>query len=301
MHVFLTGPTGFVGSRVLDDLLAAGHQVTALAHSNRSRVELQRVHPEVQIVIGNAAKPGDMRGIMPQGVDAIVYLPGLLREFPKRGKTFQAIHVDGVRNLLAEAKRVGAQRWIQMSALGVSAEASTGYFHTKWQAEELVRQSGLDWTILRPSVVFDDRPTKQINFVGELAKVIAKTPVVPVFGDGEYRMQPVSLDDVSQTVVQSLAKPETIGKTYELGGPEKLPYIQILRLITKSLGKQRKFIHIPFWAAELMAVLLQRFSFFPFTLDQLTMLKEENVIHDAGKEREWREMFELPMKRIGRV
>ena len=298
MHIFLTGPTGFVGSRVLDDLLSAGHKVTALAHSKRSRAELQRLYPQVALVIGDASKAEDIRGIIPPGTDAVLYLPGLLREFPKRGATFQAVHVEGVRNLLGEAKRAGVRRWIQMSALGVSADASTGYFQTKWQAEQLVRQSELDWTILRPSVIFDDRPSKQINFVGELAKVIAITPIIPVFGDGQYRMQPVSVDDVSQTTVQSLVKPETIGKTYELGGPEKLLYVQILRLIARSLGKRRRLIHIPFWIVEPMAALLQGFTFFPFTLDQLTMLKEENIIHDPDKEPEWRVTFDLPLKQF---
>jgi NADH dehydrogenase len=298
MHILLPGASGFVGSRVLEDLLAAGHRITAIASSERSSRELTTRYPGVGVVIGDVSSEAAMRVIEPGPIDAVVYLPGLLREFPSKGITFEGVHVQGVRNLIAVAKRLGAMRWIEMSALGVGLNAKTGYYRTKWQAEELVRASGLEWTIVRPSVVFDDRPTRRMNFVNELASIIRKAPLIPILGRGDYRMQPISLDDVSQTIVQSLGNPATIGKIYEMGGPEKLSYVEIARAIARAQGSRKPLIHIPFALVLPVVQLFQRFAFFPLTMDQIVMLKEENVVNDPKTEQEWLETFELPRKRF---
>ena len=174
MNIFLAGASGFVGSRVLNDLVNAGHNVVALAHSDRSLNTIASAYPKVTVVLGDVSRPDEMLRAVPTGMEAIIYLPGLLREFPPKSITFRGVHVEGVRNLLAAAKQVGATRWIQMSALGAKPNSSTDYYNgTKWEAEELVRASGTsDWTILRPSLIFDDRPRREHNFVDEIAKAI---------------------------------------------------------------------------------------------------------------------------------
>src|ERR1700733_6229300 len=134
MRIFLAGASGFAGEGVLEGLVAAGHEVVALVHSDKSLEEITKGNPKVKAVIGDVASAEDMLRAMPRGVDAVIYLPGLLREFPRKGITFRRVHVDGVRNLLAAAKRSGASRWIQMSALGAKPEAATKYYSTKWEA-----------------------------------------------------------------------------------------------------------------------------------------------------------------------
>jgi uncharacterized protein YbjT (DUF2867 family) len=297
MRIFLAGASGYVGSRVLDDLLAKDHEVTAHAHTDRSRQELLRKHPSLQVALGDVADAEAMLRAVPLGIEAVIYLPGLLREFPRKGISFQKAHVEGCRNLMAAGKRAGVRRWIELSALGAGPGAKTPYFRTKWEAEEHVRSSGLNWTILRPSVIVDDRPSHRKNFVGEIANVIRELPFIPVLGSGKYRLQPVSLDDVSQTIVQSLEKPETVGKTYEIGGPEKLRYIEIVQIIAIAMGIKKPRLHLPMWLCEVLAFPFQTFTWFPFTVDQLVMLKEENIVKNATKDREWRETFDLPMKR----
>lgn len=298
MNVLLTGPTGFVGSRVLEDLHTAGHQITALAHSRNSLRSIESLAPNATVVFGDVSNPFETKGIVPDGIDAILYLPGILREDKSKRMTFQRVHVEGVRNLLSEAKRVGVRRWLQMSALGVGPEQSAGYYETKWQAEELVRNGGLAWTVIRPSYIFDDRPTEKKNFVSELLTVIEPTPIVPIPGDGKYRGQPVSLDDVSQTVVQSLSDDKTIGQTYELGGPEKLTYDQVINIIVRALGLRRTLVHLPLGLVEFGAALLGRFQFFPATSEQLEMLVAENIVRDPLSEKAWRDAFTLPLKRF---
>jgi len=298
MNIFLAGASGFAGSRVLDDLVSAGHDVVALAHSERSLEEIARSNPKAKAVKGDVANADDMLRAVPIGMDAIIYLPGLLREFPSKGITFRKVHVDGVKNLLAAAKQSGATRWIQMSALGASQNGSTGYFRTKWEAEELVRASGLDWTILRPSLIFDDRQRHQHNFVDEIAKAIRMSPLVPILGDGKFLFQPVSLDDVSQTIVQSLSKPETIGKIYEIGGPEKITYIELVTRIAQAINSKKPPVQIPLLLISSFARLFGPFSWFPITEDQILMIKDGNYVHDPIEDKKWQETFKLPMKKF---
>jgi len=298
MKIFLAGASGFVGERVLNDLLSAGHEVTTLVHSDRSMEEIAGTKPEVRVVKGDVTRIDQMLRAVPEGTQAVIYLPGLLREFPRQGITFRSVHVEGVTNILTAASQSGATRWIQMSALGAVANASTGYYRTKWEAEERIRTSGLEWTILRPSLIFDDRPRRQHNFVDEIAKAIRMAPFVPILGSGTFLLQPVSVDDVSQTIVQSLLKPETIGKIYEIGGPEKMTYRQVVLLIANAMGSKKPAIKIPLWAMMFLARLLDRFSWFPITRDEILMLRDGNYVRDPAEDRKWREAFELPLKQF---
>ncbi len=282
----------------MDDLVIAKHEVVALAHSNRSLEEIAHAHPKVTVVQGDVSRPEDILRAVPLGTEAIVYLPGLLREFPRKGILFRAVHVEGVRNVIPASMHAGATRWIQMSALGEAPVASTSYYRTKWEAEELVRASSLDWTILRPSLLFDDRPRREHNFTQEIAKAIRIAPIIPILGNGTFLFQPVSVDDVSQTIVQSLTKPETIGTIYEMGGPEKISYRELVSLIARAMDTKKPAVKIPLWFMTSLARLLGRFSWFPITVDEIAMLKNGNYIRDPQKDRQWRDSFDVPMKRF---
>lgn len=296
MTIFLAGASGFVGERVLDDLVAAGHTVIAHVHSDRSREAIATKYSGTKVVQCDMAIADEVGGIIPDGVETVIWLPGLLRE--SNGETFERVHVDGVRNLLADAKRAGVRRWIEMSALGVGPDAKQKYYETKWRAEEMVRVSGLAWTIMRPSLIFDDRPRRQHNFVGEIAKAIRMAPFVPILGIGEFLLQPISVDDVSETIIQSLSNIATIEKTFELGGPEKLTYKEVILRIARAMGAKKLALHIPMWFMLSAARLLQRFPWFPITVDELRMLTAGNYIKNAERDRDWRETFDLPMKRF---
>jgi uncharacterized protein YbjT (DUF2867 family) len=298
MNIFLAGASGYVGSRVINDLVVAGHHVVALAHSDHSLQEIARTYPNVTVVQGDVSRPEDMLRSMPQETEAIIYLPGLLREFPRRGITFRTVHVEGVRNVIAAAKQAGARRWIQMSALGARPDTSLKYYHTKWEAEELVRASGFDWTILRPSLIFDDRPRRQHNFVNEIAKAIHRAPFVPIVGNGEFLFQPVSVDDVSETIVQSLTKSETIETIYEMGGPERISYHELVTAIARTMRTKKPAVKIPFWLMTSVAHLFNSFNWFPITVDELEMLKNGNYVRDPQEDLKWRNTFDVPMKRF---
>jgi uncharacterized protein YbjT (DUF2867 family) len=276
MRVFVTGGSGYVGKVVIDRLLEAGHQVTALqrAHSPRG-VE----QPGVTVVVGDILDVGSFQLGMQQH-DAVVQLVGIIKEYPRKGMTMKRVHVDGTKNVLAAAKNNGIHRFLHMSALNTREGAVSNYHRSKWEAEECVRQSGMSYTIFRPSVIFGKGGTGP-EFVGQLVNLVKRAPLVPIVGDGHFLLQPVSVQTVGEAFAQSLTAEVTFNREYEVGGPTVLSYLDILRHIAKSLHKPLRTIRMPVSFMQRLVPILQKTPGFPLTVDQLTMLLEGNVCQYA--------------------
>ncbi|TCP53819.1 NADH dehydrogenase [Tumebacillus sp. BK434] len=272
MKVFLTGASGFVGREIGKRLLEAGHEVRALVHSNSS------LPSGMQAVQGDILNRESLVAAM-QGCDAVVHLVGIIREAPRKGVTFQRMHVEGTQNVVDAAIEAGAQRFLQMSALGARAGAASPYHKSKWAAEEYVRNSGLDWTVFRPSVIYGPGD----GFVTLLAGVLKQAPAFPIFGHGRFPLSPVARHDVAEGFVRALERPETAGQAYEVGGPEQIPYRDVIQGIGRALGKRRVLtFSVPVALVRPVVSLLEGFSFFPITSSMLTMLLEGNAC-DAGR------------------
>ncbi|MEJ2197959.1 MAG: complex I NDUFA9 subunit family protein [Desulfuromonadales bacterium] len=283
MKVFVTGGTGFVGREILGQLLSAGHEVRALVRDG-SQDKLSG-HQNLETHIGDVTDAASLVGAL-DGCDAVIHLVGIIREFPGRGITFKKMHVTATENILEACDEQEVQRFLHMSSNGTRERGSTAYHRTKWQAEELVRASELDWTIFRPSLIFG----RGSEFVKMLTELIRRVPVVPVIGDGQYRMQPVSVEQVAVSFVKALAMPESIGKTYHQGGSESYSYDAILDLTGKAMGrKQVTKVHQPLFMIKPMIKMLQGFEQFPITEGQLKMLIEGNVCDPD----EWAQAFGL--------
>jgi len=213
------------------------------------------------------------------GRDAVVNLVGIISE--KREQTFDRVHREAVENLVGVLQATGVRRLLHMSAMGTSDDSPSEYGRTKAAGERAVRESGLDWTIFRPSIVFGPGD----GFVSLLAPIVAKNPLfIPVIGKGETRFQPVSVYDVARVYCDALEKPETAGKTFEVGGPEVLTLNEIYREIATVLGRRRKpLVHLPLWWGRLLARFFESLarrgwiSDPPLTRDQLKSLSRDNV------------------------
>jgi len=277
MRIFLAGGTGFVGGHVRQALLARGHSIRLLVHKRSGGREagVEEVEGDVTIL------PSFIEGV--KGCDATINLVGIIREFPRRGVTFERLHVEATRNLISAAKNAGIKRHLQMSALGTRADSGSGYFKSKDKAEREVRRSGLDFTIFRPSIIFGPKD----DFINKLAGFIRSLPAVPVIGDGLYQMQPISADDVARCFAEALEKPETIGETYELCGPDRMSYNTLLDSIGHVLKKSNVAkIHNPLPLMQLVVPVLEHLPFFPITSDQITMLVQGNTCDGS-----WRKAF----------
>ena len=274
MRVFITGGTGFVGGHVVRGLLERNHEVCLLVH---------RCSPDfkgVQQFEGDVTRFESFDSAA-QGCDAFINLVGIIREFPSRGVTFDKLHVEATTNALAAAHKAGIRRYIQMSALGTRPDAVSRYHKTKFQAEQLVRSSGLEWTVLQPSLIYGPKDA----FINMLANQMRLAPVMPVIGSGSYRLQPIHADDVARCCAMVLEMPETVGQSYELCGNERLSYEELLDAVAAAMGRQVPFKpHLPLGIMKRIIPVMQQLPQFPITSDQLQMLLEESICDGRWKE-----------------
>ncbi len=266
MHVAVTGATGFVGRHLVDHLLRRGHRVRALAR--RPGTARSLAARGVQVLPGDLADRAALAALL-ERVEAVVHLVGIIAEWG--AATFTAVHVEGTRRLLAAATAAGVRRFVHMSAVGARPEpGATRYHRTKWQAEELVRSSGVAAAIFRPSMINGPENVP----IRTLARVHRWAPVVPVFGDGRSLTQPVWIEDVAVAFALAVERAQLDG-TYELGGPEQLSFDEFVRAIGRASGHPRPLIHVPLALARLGARLCDPLGpAAPITSDQLQMLVE---------------------------
>lgn len=267
MRVFVTGASGFVGNEVVRELLARGHEVRALVRPGSEKKLKDR--SRVAVVLGDCLHP-QVLGAAVAGCDAIVHLIGIIREFPGRGVTFERVHVQATRNLVDAAGQAGVRRFLHMSALGARAEFADPYHITNWQAEELVRHSGLVYTIFRPSVIYGPGD-QSINL---FARHIRRLSFFPVIGDGLYQLQPVPVWQVAQAFAAALELPRTENRLYEVGGPKPLTFNDIIDTIARVLKRRVIKLRQPVWCMRTAAHVCGRFAWFPLSPGQLRMLLE---------------------------
>jgi len=280
MKVFVTGATGFVGRYILEELIANGHTPMALVRpgSERKLLSFEGSKPleGIRLIPGDVNQPGQYIHALAEA-DAIIHLVGIIRQFPSSGITFERMHCHATRNIIAAAARAGVRRFIHMSANGASYNGVCEYMITKWRAEEMVKHSTLEWTVFRPSIIFGASGGLP-EFTSQLADVIRWGPLVPLFGGGERKSDPVAVQDVARCFVAALEMDRTIGRTFCLGGGNPVSFAEITQVIGRALGKTRtRTVSVPFWAMAPVARAMEDFAFFPITEDQLKMLAQDNV------------------------
>ena len=280
MKVAVFGGTGFVGQYVIDELLNQSHDVKALVRIG-SESKLGSIS-KIESVFGNVSSPESIEETL-SGCDAAIYLIGIIRQFPGKGIAFEDLHFQSVKRVIHNAETLGVKRFILMSANGVDPNG-TKYQSTKWLAEQVLKGSTLDWTIFRPSFIFGD-PKGKIEFCTQLRDDMLSLPIpAPLFhrglipkNAGEFKMSPIHVKNVATFFVNSLANESTFGQTYELGGPENFTWKQLIKQIATGSGKTKWTMPAPVFPIKFVAGALDRFSFFPITKDQLTMLLEGNT------------------------
>lgn len=275
-RIFVTGASGFVGSAVVDELIRRNYQVKALSHN--------RTLPAAAVdAMHGSIFDHDVLEDGIRGCDAVIHLVGIIFERPSKGITFQRVHFEGVKNVVDAAKRAGVKRYVHMSALGTRPDAVSEYHKTKYAAEEYVRASGLEWTIIRPSMIHGPK--------GEFMQIAAKWArgtappflFMPYFGAGAFGeggaglLQPVYVNDVARAFVDSVENRRTIGEIYLLGGMQKLTWPQLHKSISSHVvGKARLALPMPVWQAKLFAAIGVG-GLLGFNRDQVIMSQEDNT------------------------
>jgi NADH dehydrogenase len=275
--IFIAGGTGFVGSYLISHLIDAGMNLRVLMRSNCIPSPLFK-HPGIEKFQGNILDPDTLIDGM-AGCTTVINCVGIILETKKQ--TFQKMHVEAVENLVNAAKASGVEKIIHMSALGTSSKPVSEYFRTKHEGEEVIKNSGLNHTILRPSLIFG----KGDKFFPVL-KNLVKLPVTPVIGKGKNRFQPVFVEDLAKCVGTCITNKKTDNRTFEIGGPEVLSFIDMLDVVAAILNKRCFRIHIPVSVVRAFAIVFDIFlSEPPISRDQLKMLKVDNVtVNNAAEE-----------------
>jgi NADH dehydrogenase len=280
--VFVTGGSGFVGSAVIDELVSRGYAVRALVRGRPIPDRGGRVSP----VSGDLHDPAALdRGMT--GCEAVIHLVGIIMEKPAKGITFERIHFQGTQAVVDAAKRANIKRYVQMSAMGTRPDAVSDYHRTKWKAEEYVRASGLDWTIIRPSMIHGPKGEFMQMEAAWAKKKAMPYLFMPYFGKGATgfagsgKLQPVYVGDVAKAFVDALEKPQTVGQTYDLGGTDVMDWPTMHRKVATILtGKPRLAMPIPAWYANALTYIAPA-ALLPFNRAQVQMAREDNTGDNA--------------------
>lgn len=263
MKIYITGGTGFVGSH-LSGALAKDHDVTVGGlNPESSVVEIPESVERERIDVTERSS------LEFSGFDCVIHLVAL-SPLMKPPVPYRRIHVEGTSNVVSQAVEDGVDSFFYMSALGADSNADTEYLRTKAEAEEVVKDSDLEWRIMRPSTIFGEGG-QFLDFISNLT-----TPYITVLPGKNTRFQPIHVDDVARCIEESL-KEEYSQEIFEIGGPDKIELGVIAEMIERSKGRSLKVIGLPMAFFRLAMIVSERVPFSPFGTDQYFSLRKDNV------------------------
>ncbi len=271
MKVLVAGGTGFIGTTLCAELDDRGHDVTALSRNP----EGSGLPTGVDVAMGDVSAFDSIVDTV-AGSDAVVNLVSLSPLYkPKGGANHDRVHLGGTENLVRAAEEHDVDRFLQMSALGADPDGATDYIRAKGRAETLVRESSLDWTIFRPSVVFGEGG----EFV-PFAKKLTTPYVTGLPGGGETRFQPIWVEDLAPMLAEALEDDDHVGETYEIAGPQIVTLADVTELAYEADGKPVTILPIPMALTRLGLTAADPLPFIPFGPDQARSLEMDNTVVD---------------------
>ncbi|AUG54792.1 complex I NDUFA9 subunit family protein [Thalassospira marina] len=290
------GGSGFVGRYIVKRLLEAGYNVRVPTRFFERTKKLKPMGYLGQMVPVHCdvSDPEAIRRAV-DGADAVINLVGVLYE--RGSRSFMNMHVVAAKNIAEAAKAAGVKTLVHMSALGANKNPHSLYATSKLAGEKAVRSAFPEAVIFRPSVIFGPED----NFLNKFAAMARVLPFIPVvgtpalpqvdlgkgsidfFGEGGPKFQPVYVGDVADAFFKAVEDKTLAGETFELGGPEKYSFLQILEDMRELTRQRVCLLPVPFWLASIKAFFLQFLPKPPLTPDQVRMLKTDNVVSDDAK------------------
>ncbi len=259
MKIIILGGTGFIGRHICEKLIRAGHEVTVPTRKLENARAIQTL-PGLQPVVCNVHQAAQLAQTV-AGHEVLINLVAILHGSEAE---FEHVHVALPKSIVAACKSGGVKRIVQMSSLGAALDAPSQYLRSKGRGEQVFAESGLDVTILRPSVVFGEGD-KLLNTFAQLQKSF---PVMPL-ACADAQFQPVWVEDVAQAVVNSLTIKYQIdstlrnqyagklSKTFEIAGPAKYSLRELVALAGRCVGAERPIIALPNTLARLQAAVME--------------------------------------------
>jgi nucleoside-diphosphate-sugar epimerase len=258
MKVFVTGATGFTGSRVVPLLLKNGYEVSCLYRVSSDRSYLP--DSKIEWALGDLSDSQSLSTAMQnaQGADALVNIASL-----------GFGHADSI---ISAATNAGIKRAIFISTTAIFTQLNANSRKIRVAAELAIETSGLKYTILRPTMIYGSDRDRNM---WRLIRFMRYSPIIPIFGDGASLQQPIYADDVAQAVVSCLGSDETIGKSYNIAGKHPLTYNEVIDTIARGMNKRVWKIHIPSKPVVSMLRFFERMQIpFPIKAEQVMRLNE---------------------------
>jgi NADH dehydrogenase len=252
--VAVAGGTGFVGGAIAHELATRGCRVVVLSRKEAPANSSSRL----EFRTADVTRPETLAAAL-AGVDALVISLAFRNspvEAPRRGRTFEKVDAAGTEALAAAARRAGVRRLVYMSGAGAAPDARRHWFRAKWRAEEAVRNSGIVFTIFRPSWIYGPGDRSLNRFLG-FARWL---PFIPQIGNGRQMLVPILVSDVGALVADALETPAAENVTFEVGGPETLTMDEIVRAALRASGRRRPILHAP---AALMKLAMRPLKLLP--------------------------------------
>ena len=271
-RVLVLGGSGFVGRHVCEQLARQGWHITLPTRRAVNAASVQSL-PGLTVIEANVHQEADLARLMP-GHDAVVNLVAVLHGSENR---FESVHVDLPGKIASAMKKAGVQRLVHISALGADPQGPSMYQRSKARGETVLHNAGLQLTILRPSVIFG----AEDKFLNLFADLQAVAPFMPLAGSGTS-FAPVWVGDVAGAVVVCLQKPETVGQTYEICGPDVMTLGELVQQAGQwagvNHGRGRPVIGLPMWVGWLQAAAMEMAPGEPLmSRDNLASMKVDNI------------------------
>jgi NADH dehydrogenase len=265
------GGTGFLGQQIVQRLLAEGDEVRAASRrAANTGMALQADHPRLVRV---RASIGDEAAIAAAIRQCFAVVNAVALYVEKGDATFQTVHADGAERLAKLASEAGVPRLIHISGIGADLLSESRYVRARAEGEARVTAAFPSATIMRPSVLFGPGDA----FFNMLARVTRFVPVIPLFGAGTVRLQPVYVADVAEAAARALKDPDTKGKVFELGGPQSYSYRSLVGFVLKQTGRRRIMLPVPFALWDALALLGSVLPQPPITQAQVALMKKDNL------------------------
>lgn len=271
--IVVTGGSGYLGSHIIRQLVEAGLDVRAMVRNKAyAEKEGRLAGLNVEWVEADVTRPETLASAL-KGATAIIHTVAVAIE--KGGRTYEQINYQGTVNVVDAAKAAGVKRFIYISQLGADSKLPYRFLASKGKAQEYVAASGLDWTAFQPSVIWGPED----EFANAFARLIPLTPFIfPIIGDETARFQPVWVGDVAASAIKALDDPATVGRAFQLGGPEVLVLEEIERRTMQALGARRWMVHFPMPLLKVFVALMEALlPNPPVTRSLLELLKVSNV------------------------
>ena len=268
-QVTVFGGTGYLGQRIVCRLGQAGYRVRVAVRHPRTTLFKNMGDAAEQVQADVTDESAVTRAI--RGSDATVNAVGLYIE--KNATSFDTVHVEGA-HAVAQQSVAATARLVHISGIGVDADSSSRYVRARAVGEQRVRKAASNAVILRPSVLFGHNDA----FLRTLLNLIDYLPIVPLFGSGSTKLQPVHVEDVAEAVVRVLNDTDTQGKVYELGGPRTYTYRELLELLQKTKRRKRLLMPVPFLIWETLATIATLLPNPPLTRDQVILMRDDNTV-----------------------